>query len=327
MSLSTDDGRPYVVPDFAADEDVRFQYNNITKQLITAAIAEALRKMKDEYEYERQRLEASARAAATVLAAVEAHAHVTRAKYAKVVPKGRTASGVVRPPTLFFDNLLSMGAADKLYNAAADAAALKRDAAVKAHAISRDLKKISGKLESLLVVRELEVRRHFKTPNGKLELEADPRLHELARQCAEIEQERAEFRARSEAGEVTDEELRDRSMAHDGLHYVDGDVRGLHARRGKEIRYGKLRFFTFLDREEKPYLIEYSPELIPLLEMTFDVVHVNDRYLITRIPAADFDGEKKARKHAGPDPRAYMGIDPVLRQALRNFVNRERSNI
>jgi hypothetical protein len=39
MSLSTDDGRPYVVPDFAADEDIRFQYNSITKQLIRRAPA------------------------------------------------------------------------------------------------------------------------------------------------------------------------------------------------------------------------------------------------------------------------------------------------
>jgi hypothetical protein len=61
--------------------------------------------------------------------------------------------------------------------------------------------------------------------------------------------------------------------------------------------------------------------------MRFDVIYQNERYLIQRSPPPNpQSGEKKRRVvHEGVDPRQYMGVDPLLRQALRNFVVREKS--
>ncbi len=164
--------------------------------MLTAAIAGAVRQMREEFEFQRLRLEANKRAAEAVLSALDKHAHATRTKYARIVPKGRTASGIVRPPTLFFDNLLSMGAAEKYYKQAVEAAGAKREALVKVRTTARDLEKHVGKIESALVVRELEVRKHYKTESGRMELEADPRLEELAKQCAAIELERTDYNTR-----------------------------------------------------------------------------------------------------------------------------------
>lgn len=329
MSLISSDDAPYVVPDFGADADVRAQYEVVAKQLRTTAIADALRSMKDEHEFQRLRLEANWRAATTVLAALEKHAHSTRSKYARLVPKQRTASGLVKPPTLFFDTLLTMGTANKLYGQAVEAAELKREAMVKVRTTTRELATHMGKIESGLVVRELEVRKHFKNENGRLELDADPKLRDLAVQCAAIERERNDYRTRLEAGNVTDEERRDRTMAHDGYRYLDRDVRGLHCLHEREVRFGTMRYLMFRDSEEKIWMLEWGMDVLPLTQMRFDIYLQNERYLIQRSPPPPIqEGERTLKKkgvHLGPDPRAYMGVDPQLRQALRNFASREKS--
>jgi hypothetical protein len=328
VSLISGDDPSYVVPDFTADALVRAQYDAIAKALLNAAIAAALRRLQDEHEFERLRLEANNRAAQTVLMALERHAHSMRSKYARIVPKQRTASGIVRPPTLFFDNLLSMGVAEKYYQQALEAATLKRDAMMKVRTTARDLERHKSKIESALVVRELEVRKHYKTDGGRLELEQDPRLQAIAAQCAAIDRERADYRTRLEAGAVSDEELRDRTMAHDGYRYLDGDVRGLHCLHENEFRFGELRYLVLRDRVDRIWLLEYARDVAALAQMRFDVLFANGRYLIQRSPPPGRSGEEpKRRKHEGPDPRAYMGVDPVLRQALRDFVAREKAAI
>jgi hypothetical protein len=328
VSLNSRDESPYVVPDFTADNEVRKQYDAVAKTLLIAAIAGALRQMREEHEFQRLRFEANKRAADAVLAALDRHAHSTRSKYARIVPKQRTASGIVRPPTLFFDNLMSMGAAEKYYKQALEAANAKREAMVKVRTTSRDLQKHMDKIETALVVHELDVRKHYKTDEGKRELEADPRLADLAKQCAAIEIERADYSARLAAGTVGDEERRDRTMAHDGYRYLDGEVLGVHCLHERELRFGKLRYLMFRDRVDRIWLLEYSPDYLPLTQMRFDILRQSDRYLIQRSAPPPREDEEQPRRavHIGPDPRAYMGVDPALRQALRQFAEREKAS-
>jgi len=327
VSLISSDDAPYAVPDFGADAGVQQQYGSLAKAVLAAAIADALRKMREEHEFQRLKLEANKRAADTVLAALERHAHATRSKYARIVPKQRTASGIVSPPTLFFDIILTMGQANKSYAQAREAAELKRDAMVKVRSTSRELAAHLGKIESGLVVRELEIRKHYKTESGRMTLDEDPRLHELAVKCAQIETERNDYRVRLERNEVTAEERRDRTMAADGYRYLDGEVRGLHCLNQREIRFGELRYLMFRDKDDKIWLLDYGVDVLPLTQMRFDVIYQNDRYLIQRAPPPGPEKPPGARRitHAGPDPRAYMGVDPILRVALKNFVSREKN--
>jgi hypothetical protein len=52
-------------------------------------------------------------------------------------------------------------------------------------------------------------------------------------------------------------------------------------------------------------------------------------YLIQRSPPPPRPGpdDEAPRRvvHEGTDPRAYMGVNPILRQALRQFVEREKA--
>ena len=326
VSLNSCDASPYVVPDFTADNEVRKRYGAVFKALLAAAIADALRRLREEQEFQGLRLEANTRAAEAVLAALDRHAHATRTKYARIVPKGRTASGIVRPPTLFFDNLVSLGAAGKFYKQALEAANAKREALLKVRTTSRDLERHAGKIETALVVRELEVRKHYTSEIGRREIEADPRLDELARQCAAIELERSGYDTRLAAQTVGDEECRDRTMAHDGYRYLDGEVLGLHCLHERELRFGVLCYLMFRDGVDRVWLLEYAADVLPLTQMRFDILHRNGRYLIQRSPPPDRAGEAPRRAaHLGRDPRAYMGVDPLLRKALRDFAAREKS--
>jgi hypothetical protein len=328
VSLISGDDQPHVVPDFAADADIRKQYDSVAKTLVGEAIADALRTMQQEYEWERLRLEASSRAAQTVLSALERHAHQTRSKYARLVPKQRTASGIVQPPTLFFDLLLSMGAANKYYKQALEAANLKRDAMLKVRSTAGALERHKAAIEKALVLRELDVRKRFQTDEGRRELDTHPKLQALAERCAEIDRERADYNERLVAGSVSDDERRDRAMAHDGYRYLDGDVRGLHCLHQREIHFGKLRYLLFRDRDDKVWLVDYANDLLPLAQIRFDVIFQNGRYLVQRAPAPEANaGTQRRGKHAGPDPRAYMGVEPALRQALRAFVAREKASL
>jgi hypothetical protein len=327
VGLNSRDEPPYVVPDFGADEEVRTQYHAVSKTLLIAAIAGALRKMREEHEFQRLRFEANKRAADAVLAALERHAHSTRSKYARIVPKQRTASGIVRPPTLFFDNIVSMGAAEKYYKQAVEAANAKREAMIKVRTTARDLQRHMDKIETALVVHELEVRKYYKTEAGRQELEADPRLEELARTCAAIDVERKEYETRLAAGTVSDEERRDRTMAQDGYRYLDGQVLGLHCLHERELRFGSLRYLMFRDAVDRIWVLEYALDVLPLTQMRFDVLYQNERYLIQRSPPPPRTDDEPPRRalHEGIDPRAYMGVDPALRQALRQFVEREKA--
>ena len=295
------------------------------KTLLIAAIAGALRQMREEHEFQRLRFEANKRAAEAVLAALERHAHQTRSKYARIVPKQRTASGIVRPPTLFFDNIVSMGAAEKFYKQALEAANAKREALIKVRTTSRDLQRHLDKIGTALVVRELEVRKHYKTPEGRAELEADPRLEDLAKQCSAIDVERADYHARLTGGQVSEEERRDRTLAQDNYRYLDGEVLGLHCLHERELRFGNMRYLMFRDRIDRIWILEHSSDLLPLTQMRFDVLFQNERYLIQRSPPPKPDEEIRRTSHEGTDPRAYMGTDPALRQALRQFVEREKA--
>jgi hypothetical protein len=329
VNLASQGDPPYIVPDFEADDAVRARYDAVSRELINLTVARGIDAVREEHEILRGQFTLAAKKAEAAQRIATAAAHQARARYARLVPRQRTASGIVRPPTLFFDVILSLGAADKLYSEAIATAQAKRTADEDTRIAFAALERLKSKEDAALVIRELEIRRHFKGPNGRLELDADPRLHGIALQCAAIELERVEFTQRLAAGAVSDAELRDRTMAQEGSRFLDGDVRGLHALRERDARFGKLRYFTFIDRESRIWLLDYHDDLRLLLHVTFDVVYANDRYLIAR---SAMEGTLHAanRKHnrlSGPDPRAQIGIDPRLMSAISDFVARERTTL
>jgi hypothetical protein len=81
----------------------------------------------------------------------------------------------------------------------------------------------------------------------------------------------------------------------------------------------------FRDKSDRIWTLEYANDLVPLTQMRFNIYFQNGRYLIERAPAPKPDEDTHRAVHEGSDPRAYMGTDPALRLALRQFVERERA--
>jgi hypothetical protein len=328
MSPASPGDRSYTIPDFAADDEVLSRYQSVSREVITETVNRELAAARAEYQTLGLRLLLRAQEAEATQKAAAAADHRARAKYAAVVPAQRTASGVVRPPTLFFDIIRTMGAADKLYDDVIAAMKAKRDADI-AVRVAFDRKKVfESKSDAAIVIRELEIRRRFKTESGKQQLDADPRVHDLAQRCAEIEAERKAFRARQHAGQVSDEELRDREMARVGSRFLDGEVLGLHALREREVRFGNLRYFTFADENGRLWLLDYRDDLSLLLYVMFDLVYDNDRYFVTRtLMGKKRDAVFGQTRLPGPDPRANLGVDPRVVFAVEEFAARERPAI
>ena len=70
--------------------------------------------------------------------------------------------------------------------------------------------------------------------------------------------------------------------------------------------------------------------MLPLTQMRFDVLYQNERYLIQRSsppPSREGEDMRKRAVHHGVDPRAYMGVDPMLRSALKNFVGARKERL
>lgn len=319
--------QPYHVPDFAADAAVIARYDAAVKAVLQAAIAEATRQVREEHERARVALENAKLAADAELRKADSEALVARAKYARLVPRRRTASGVVRPPTFFFDILLTGGQANKCYDDAIAALRTRNEAAAKARTAAAAAAALGGNADALAVKRELQVRNHYKTPQGSIELDSHPNVSPLARARAAIEAERAEYARRLAAKEVGDLELRDRTMAQEGYRFLGGDLRQVAYLRGRDVRFGQLRYSLFRDREGALFLLDALVELEPLAGITFDIIPTNNgSYLITRVtPISDVArNSREERTQMEPDPRAGVGVDPELVRALREFLERER---
>ena len=121
-------------------------------------------------------------------------------------------------------------------------------------------------------------------------------------QCAAIELERADYRTRLEAGNVTEEERRDRTMAHDGYRYLDGDIRGLHCLHEREVRFGNLRYLMFRDIEEKIWMLEWGMDVLPLTQMRFDI-YLQKRTLLDPTIATAAGSRRRTQTQKKGHPR------------------------
>jgi hypothetical protein len=316
--------RPYRIPDFAADAEVFARYEATARTRIAAVTARATQGVLDDHRQREAELRRIAHEADADFRAADTEAFAARTRYARLVPKQRTASGIARPPTFFFDLILSVGAANAAYEKTVATAKQRDDAAARSRVAAEAYEAFRGTSEAAIVKRELELRRHFKTDEGKADLDAHPDLIELARQCAEIDAERAVYRQRRDRGEVGDEEQRDRTMAEEGYRFLDGELRNVSCMRDRLIRFGALAYLVFRDREERLWLLDADEDLQPLAFVRFDIRLDHGRYLISRaMPSAPVSVETIDRRHRGPDTRIGRGVDPMLLRALRDFLERE----
>lgn len=319
---------PFVIPDFEADDALLAQYDALTQEIIVAAVRNSVEQVRRAFAIKLEELRERGKAAELEVVRVSAEALEMRARYSHSVPKARTESNILRPPK-FWDNVFTFGNAGALYKRAVDAAQRKREAESNSRAAFADYEKTNGKYEAALVQHELEVRRSYKSEHMRAELDDDPRIRELAVKVRHIKDEREQFNQRMIHGESTDAELRDRALAKEGHRLLDGDIRGLHCLRERNVTYGRTQYLTFRDRDGLIWLLDYRNDLRALTRIHFDLIFAQGRYLVTR--SADVDVRTAAsaenRRHEGRDPRCGLGVDPLVTEALRDFAEHESGKL
>lgn len=251
-------------------------------------------------------------------------ATMARGRYANLVLPRKLAGSRVVPPS-FWEDVLSFGEAGKRYRRVLETAQEKRDAEAAVRKKFAEFSRAQSGLDSALVLHELDVRREMKTAEARKRFGTDPRIAELSEPVLTIQRERDLYEARLKQGLVSDAEARDRGLAMEGHRLLDGSVRGLHGLTGRRVSYGRTLYLTFRDRESFIWLIDYRPELLPLMTIEFDLAYTNQRYLVTR---SAFSGARVAaadtnRRFHGVDPRRGLGVDPKLVEALLAFAAHE----
>jgi hypothetical protein len=107
-------------------------------------------------------------------------------------------------------------------------------------------------------------------------LHRDNALGALKARVDEIAAERQSFAKRLEARSVSDDELRDRTLAQDDIMPADMPLAGMMFYRIDV--FGKSAYFIIRDLEKKLYVLPYDPRLEHLIDGVFDLYRIADRF-------------------------------------------------
>jgi hypothetical protein len=265
---------PYEIPDFAADAQTIASFQAARERFERGEAQAAEDEVRQTFQRKRDALQVEVNTAEAVIAereskwqkAIEAYAR----RYPKLVDRGKS-----RRPA-FFANLLSFGAAGRLYQATMNASADLNDARSIRRRKEHEDEELDKQLRRSLAQLEESLKEKIGSQAHQEKFLARPGNAALAKRVAEIQAERAAYAARLERGAVPPLEQRDRYFVQVAAKMLEAPFAGT-AIVGVES-YGELCYFIFRDRERQHYFAEYDGRLEPLSDAVFDVYRIADRF-------------------------------------------------
>jgi len=260
------------IPDFEADRRDLEAYDDARRRYERFLIGTAETEIRASFEQKRSQLVTDVAAGKEIEESRRQAALEATRRYASAFPHHVRKTGI-DAPTLW-ENILSIGRAQRLYNAAnvaTEALDLIRTA-IRKREDALDL--LDGQLARTIRLKEDQILKHLASDDGIEEFHARAEVRLLAGRVARIRAEREHFAQRLERGEVRDEELRDRRMAEDRLEFLTPPVVG--GMIAEVTRYGRLSYLRVRELDRRERLLPYDPRLDPLRSMVFDVYVVAD---------------------------------------------------
>lgn len=266
--------RGFEIPDFVADAQAIASFHAARERFERGEAQAAEDEVRKGFQRKRDALQVEVNTAEAVIAeregkwqkAIEAYAR----RYPSLVERGKP-----RRPA-FFANLMSFGAAGRMYQATMsasadlnDARSLRRRKEHEDEELDKQLRRALGQLEEALKEKTASKEHHEK-------FLARPGNAALAKRVAEIQAERAAYAARLERGEVSPLEQRDRYFTQVAAKLLEAPFTGA-AIVGIET-YGDVSYLIFRDRERQHYYAEHDARLEPLADAVFDVYRIADRF-------------------------------------------------
>jgi hypothetical protein len=197
-----------------------------------------------------------------------------RKAYGKLFPHHVKKYRVVEPTMM--ENMKSLGAAKKLYEAAQEAWKAAEHAASNVRRIEHNEPLIDVELQKA-IEREPEVVKEVTTSEKWLaEIHQDEELASVKAKCDEINAEREAYAERLAAGKVTNEELRLRAFGEGDVKKFTLPVNGVIFYRIDQ--FGPDAYVILRDTRKGLSALPYDPRLEPIIGGVFDFVRNGKEY-------------------------------------------------
>jgi hypothetical protein len=265
--------RSSAIPDFVEDARAIQHYKSSLDRRIKAYVAEQESEVRRAFAAKRETITAELAASASLLAARAEEVQKALAAYRTRFPQRVVKGRAVKPS--FVEWLMSFGRASRLYRAVTDA----NSAVIEAQTTQRRLADKDEQLETELA-RALnatleKAKQTTMSPEWIAGLHSDRAMADLKARADAVTRERESFAKRLEAGQVPDEELRDRAFAERGINHIDIPLAGFMFYRVDT--FGKLSYFILRDLQKRLYALPYDPRLEAIIDGVFDIYRVADK--------------------------------------------------
>lgn len=264
----------YVIPDFEKDAASRSALEQARVLYIRREMHDADVRLRAQFSAKRDEIRAQAAATQKLLDERTGVATSTLAAYAARYPHHVHGNRPAKPSA--WEIFISLGGAQRLYRAAADAAKASLDTYYLRRRRVADEEELEQALIRALHLAEEAIRKNLDTQEGAEHFYRRPGIELLRRRCEEIAAERAEYAARLASGRVSPLEQRDRMFAERNILPLRAPFAQTLIVR--VLNFGQLAYFLLRDGNRQLFSLSYDPRLEDLHQHVFDVYRIVDRF-------------------------------------------------
>jgi hypothetical protein len=273
------------IPNFREDERQIGRYESMLDRRIRSFFVEHESSIRRNASEKRDELRDQLREAGDEWERRKAVAESTRESYRAQFPQHVRRTRIV-PPSLV-ENVRSLGAANKLYGAAQEAWLAAEEASSKIRKLEHNEEQLDVELKKALERSPTVAKEITESEKWLAEIHAEEDLASAKARVDEIAAERRAYRARLDAGEVTEEEqrlrafgerdIKDFAMPLDGILFFGAE------------QFGSRAYYLVRDLRKQLYALPYDRRLEPLFGGVYDIVSTGKEF--------------QARKHLRHDTR------------------------
>ena len=258
---------PPAVPNFREDERVLARYDSMIQRRIKDFHSDQINSIRRNAAAKADGMRGAIDEAQAEFEKRKAVFDVARDAYGKLYPAHVKKTRIDEPSA--FENMRSLGAANKLYKAANDAWLAMEDATGNIRRIELNESQVGIELERALDMAPQLAKEVTESKEWLAEIHAEEELASVKTKVDAILAERSAYEKRLAAGTVSDEEIRLRAFAlADVKHLVLPITQFIFSR---IETFGTKAYFILRDSRKTYYSLPYDTRLEPLLNGVYDI--------------------------------------------------------
>ena len=284
MAMATEelrsDSQPLApaVPNFREDERIAARYKSMLERRIKAFFVEHESSIRRNASAKRDALREESEEAQAEWERCKEAAESTREAYRQAYPDHVKKTRLAEPSVI--ENVRSLGAANKLYNAAQEAWRAAESASSNLRRLEHNDEQLDVELKKALERAPAVSKEVTESQKWLAEIHQDEELASVKAKVDEINAEREGYAARLAAGKVPAEELRLRAFAEQDVKHISLPFNALTFLRVD--RFGNDAYFIMRDLRKQLYGLPYDHRLEPLLDGVFDVTRNGEEFAVRR---------------------------------------------